>query len=544
MPTYVFRRIRRAPVDASAGFTLIEIMAALVVLGLVAAGSVAFFVQSIRGVNGQKQRQLAVFLADQELQSVQALPPAKLVTGRTQASVNAIYGSAAATRLNIAAQDDTGNSANYDAAANSGSTPSVPTVQTQTVNNVAYTITTFIDVCWYDNAAGQCGRTSGSGLTQEYRASVDVYWTSTAPCTNGCSYFTSTIIDPTADPQFNSNISAPTIDAITPANETVYNDATTHFVLTGQNYKTGVRVQIQGAGGTITNISQPIATEIDFDLTAGDKPGSYIISIINTDGGHVQTTVNEIPQITAAGSWTSSGRTLTLTGGGFESGATLTMNGSSGGTFTVVGPTSATVANFTGPANGSTATLTVKNPDNTSATWTITAPNVTSSSTSAVAAGRSTSVTLTGTGFRTGLTASASNGSVSISSMTGTSVVLSVTPAAAGTDTLTVYNTDGGTDTYVLTVNPAPTMTGLSPNSVSKSSTVTWTLTGTGFQSGATVSATYKGSARVLSNITINASTITFKFTTTNNTGPITVAVTVTNPDGGTVSGNFTVTAS
>lgn len=538
-------RLRRQPA-VDAGFTMIEVIASIVVIAIVAAGAIAFFITAMKGIDGQKQRQEAVYLADQQLQAVQALPVGKLVQGRTQASVTAIYSSAAATRLRIGTQDDTANSANYDATATSSSTPAVPVTQTQTVNNVAYALTTFIDVCWYSQGTTLCGPTNAAGTTKEYRASVAVSW-ATAGCTGGgCFYSTSTLIDPTADPLYNTNVSAPTGTIVTPANATAYNDAATHFVITGNNFNAGIRVLISSGGGTVSNITQPIAGEVDFDLTAGDKPGSYTLSVINTDGGHFQTTLNEVPRLAAAIGWTPAGKTLQLSGGGFESGATLSVTGASfsGGAFAVSSAVAASVTNFTGPANGAQATLTVHNPDGTTAAMTITAPNGTSSSRSTLAAGQTVSATLSGSGFTPGMAVTTTNGSVSVTYTSSALVTLTLTPTTVGSDIITLYNADGGTDAWTYTVNAAPTITNLTPASVVHNRSTNWVLTGTGFQTGATVSVTYNGSARTVSNVSISASQINFTFTTTNSpsSGSTTVNVTVTNPDGGTVTRSFTVT--
>jgi prepilin-type N-terminal cleavage/methylation domain-containing protein len=541
-----FRRRREQRGDS--GFSMIEMMAALVVIGLLSAGSVAFFTTSLGGVNGQKQRQAAVFLADQQLQTVESLPVGKLVAGRTQTCVNTLFASAAATRLKISTQDDTSNSANYDSTAANCNAPTVPITTTKTVNNVVYTLTTFVDTCWYDDATGLCGPTSSSTTNQEYRVSVDVAWTGKGNCSTGCTFNANTIIDPTADPLYNTNISAPTGSVTTPASATIFNDSTNNAMeITGTNFQNNIRVVISSGGGTVTNISQPNGGLVDFTLAGGDVPGSYTISVINADGGHFQTTLNEVPQLSAVSGWTTAGRVLNLTGGGFEPGATLATP--AGYTLTRTSYTAASIASWTGPVNGASSTLKVNNPDGTSASYTITAPKVTSVSDSLMVAGMTQASTVTGTGFNTvGLVATASNGTVSIGSpVTATSVPLSIKPTSTGTDTVTLYNTDGSSATYTFTVNAAPTLSTLSPSSVTHSTLTTFTLTGTGFQAGATVAVTYQGTAKAVSNVTVSSATqITFKFTPSASptSGTATIVVTVTNPDGGTVSKTFTVTAS
>ena len=72
------------------GFSMVEMMVALLIIAIVSAASVAFFVDNIRGVNDQRQHQEAVYLADQQMETVESLPVGKLVAGRTQAEVNAL----------------------------------------------------------------------------------------------------------------------------------------------------------------------------------------------------------------------------------------------------------------------------------------------------------------------------------------------------------------------------------------------------------------------------------------------------------------------
>ena len=77
---------------------MVEMMVALLIIAIVSAASIAFFVDNIQGVNNQRQHQEAVYLADQQMETVQSLPVAKLVTGRTQTEVTALYSSAGRDR--------------------------------------------------------------------------------------------------------------------------------------------------------------------------------------------------------------------------------------------------------------------------------------------------------------------------------------------------------------------------------------------------------------------------------------------------------------
>jgi prepilin-type N-terminal cleavage/methylation domain-containing protein len=551
---------------ADEGFSMVEMMVALLIIAIVSAASIAFFVDNIRGVNDQRQHQEAVYLAEQQMESVQSLPANKLVAGRTHAEVLALFSSAAATALNISAQDDISNAGDYDASASTPGAETVPLTATQTVNHVPYNLTTFIDVCWYSNVTGFCTPTSTAITTQEYRASVYVTWKSPGACANGCNYSTSTLIDPSSDPLFNTNISSPSGTLTTPASSTVVNDndastCTTNgstfpgtlFVITGGlNLKSNIRVLISAGGGVIPSASiyQPVAAEVDFCLQTYDRPGSYTLSIINTDGGHFQTSITEVPNITGVSGWTPSTRNLLVSGGGFESGATFTATGASWGSATglVSGQSinngnatddSVSLNNFVGPTNGGTAVITVTNPDLSTDTQSITAPKVTGVSRAAIVAGQTMTVNLTGTGFENGFVPVVTNATVTSAYVSATSATLTMTGMVAGTPA-TVYlgNPDGGTsNTFSFAVDPPPVVLSATPNTVVATQARTVTVTGTGFVSGMTV-AQSNGSALTVVSLT----STTLVLSVTANT-PGTDAITLTNPDGGTTSFSLIVDA-
>jgi hypothetical protein len=119
-----------------------------------------------------------------------------------------------------------------------------------------------------------------------------------------------------------------------------------------------------------------------------------------------------------------------------------------------------------------------------------------------------------------------------------------------GTHTVTLEVTDtrgaSGTDTVVVTVNPAPvqnlSVTGISPNTVTqKAGTVNFTITGTGFAAGATVSfANGSGPAPRVLSVTRNSDTQLTARVEIRSGGPKTVRrwdVVVTNPGGGSAVG-------
>jgi prepilin-type N-terminal cleavage/methylation domain-containing protein len=554
--------------EADNGFGMVEMMVSLVIIAIVTVAALNFFLNGLTSESGQRQRQEAIYLADQQMQTVQAVPAADLVQGRTSTVQTAALATPIATTLNLAAQSDTTSGAGFDS--NASDSVLIPLSQTQSVNHVTYTLWTFVSACHLKVSSNTlCGPTTTTGSTTELRATVAVTWTSHANCTKGCNYSTSTLVDPSSDQTFNTNISAPTGAITTPAPVSpapaaffntntgtragvAYENCTTgpvgntvtmpgtKMIITGTGFKSNIRVLISSNGGSIptNSIYQPSATEVDACLQTGDSPGTYTLSVINNDGGHFQTSLVEGPVIRwVALTGTGANQTLTLNGGGFVTGATFAASGGVSGTFVVVSKTQATVTHYVSPSAGVSPapllTLTDPAPGSQKATFTL--PDMSATTTpSSVALGKVVNVNVTGTGFQTGLaTALVTNGTATVTSNTATSAVLTIQGNALGTMSFALLNPDGGvSNTISLTVDPLPTL--VSPGSKLIGST--WTLSGTGFLPGMTATITGGGSVTV-GTITPTTAVLTVSGGTTGTAQTLTVA----NLDGGTAFTSITM---
>jgi hypothetical protein len=539
---------------------MIEMMVSLVIIAIVTTAALSFFINGLRSETGQRQRQNAVYLADQQMQVVQAIPVGQLVQGRTSAFQASALTQSIAGTLNLPAQSDASASASYDSNTND-TTPLIPLSLTQTVNKVPYTLYTFIYACHFLASTGNCGKTAATGSTTELRVTVAATWTSNAGCSQLCNYSTSTLVDPNSDSTFNTNISTPSGSVTTPSTSSFYNDNTatrngtpaescttgapgntvtvpgTKIVITGTGFKSNIRVWISSGGGSIpTNtIYQPSATEVDACLQTGDVPGTYTLSVINSDGGHFQPTITEVPIIRwAALTGSGSNQTLTLNGGGFVSGATFSATSGSGvsGTFAVTSPTVATLTSYVGPVAGTTTapvlTLTNPAPGSTQATFTLPDMSATINPTS-VAVSTYVAVTVTGTGFQNGLaTTSVTNGTATASYASATSAVVTLRATAVGTMSFALLNPDGGvSNTLTVTVDPLPT---ISPAPTPKLTSSTFTITGTGFRPGITGSVSGGDTATVTY---VSSTAVTVVIT---GTGYGTQTLALANTDGGVVT--------
>ncbi|HVV75539.1 MAG TPA: prepilin-type N-terminal cleavage/methylation domain-containing protein [Mycobacteriales bacterium] len=562
---------------ADAGFGMVEMMAALIVIAIASAASAAFFITSLGGSNGNKTRTTAAYVADEELEQITSLPASDLVFGRTKTAVTALWATAAATRLKISSQDDESSTSDYDSVTTH--TPYIPTQTSRTVNGTFFNLYNFIDVCWMDVVAGTCGPNqspaNGDSTTKEYRASVDVYWVSNGGCHAGCDYSTSTLIDPSSDPTFNSDLDIPVISSFTPSSFDTNNtlvDAATPCVVNGVSHPNSgdlvqvvtssgldagatIRVSTGGASAQPTFYAVVGTSEIDFCLQTADTPGNYFVTVLNPDGGHANEPITENGIVTSA-AWNSATQALTLTGTGFEPDATVADSGSSScstagcitNNYSSGSFDTAVIPSYTPPTNGANDTITITNPDTTSITYTIYAPKVTSSGLTAYGK-LPNNLAIAGSAFQSGMSVSLVSGNCTGSSVaynsTG-SASLSFTGGTVGTKCVFRFiNSDGGsTSTFSVTNEPyPPQVSSVSPTFVEVSTTTTLTLVGTGFESGMTAT-TSGSSCSSATNVSVPgpypSTSATLNLTSTGSTGSCTI--TLTNPDGGTTSFTETVT--
>jgi hypothetical protein len=245
-------------------------------------------------------------------------------------------------------------------------------------------------------------------------------------------------------------------------------------------------------------------------------------------------------------------KSLTITGVGFVAGATVKLTKTSQTDIAGTGLTVSAVQ-ITGTFNVTAAApgawdVVVTNPDLSTGTCagcltvTASAPTVTNVSPSSRGQGASSqTLTITGTNFAHGAILSFSGigitvNSTSFVSTTSLSANVSVDPAApAGARNATVTNTDAqsGSCTNCFTVNAAPVPVSVAPPSAGNGGTANLTITGTGFQTGATVLLRRTGQSDIpgTSVVVTPPTTISASFNLTN-AAPGTWDVRVSNPDG------------
>jgi hypothetical protein len=285
-----------------------------------------------------------------------------------------------------------------------------------------------------------------------------------------------------------------------------------------------------------------------YSATAPNSSSSWVMQMATfkasgQGGGNPAPTVTTI----APTSGTANGGTaITITGTGFLAGATVSLGGTAATNVNVASSTSITATTAAHAAGA--VSVVVTNSDAQAGTlangYTYTAsnpaPTVTSISPTNGATAGGTSVTITGTGFLTGATVSFGGTAATNVNVVGSTSITATTPAhAAGAVNVVVTNTDAqaGTLNNGYTYgNPAPTVTSISPTTGSVAGGTSVTITGTGFLTGATVK--LGGTAATGVNV-VSATSITAT-TPAHAAGAVSVVVTNTDTQTGTLTNGFT----
>jgi len=201
-----------------AGFSLLETIVAILLIGIVMASMTAFLVTSLSVTSQQSGRKGAIQLADDATELVRALRGSALLTGRDAASVDSQWASPAtgvSTYLSTMAKA-------WDTTASAGSGPSAPlptTAKSVTLNSLAYAQRWYVGRCWQPEGGGDCA--AAAGEIPFFRVVVAITWSERNCPAAACSYVTTTLVSSAAtDPLFNSNSTAVAPTVNNPGNRT------------------------------------------------------------------------------------------------------------------------------------------------------------------------------------------------------------------------------------------------------------------------------------------------------------------------------------
>jgi hypothetical protein len=343
------------------------------------------------------------------------------------------------------------------------------------------------------------------------------------------------------------------------------NAAITNAVVTSQGTITATLAQTPTTG---TEAAELCGVTVTNPSTTGDNGAIY--SLAGSIGIGEAATV--APVVTASNSSTvalsagAAATSVTVTGTGFSQYSTP-VSATTGVSFGAATASTGTTLTFpvSVAATGSTSGAISGAVENTSAESnifspiaTVAGPVITSSSPAALAedAAYGTTLTLTGSGFTNTITGTtitgggAFSGVLSYVSPTSLSFVVTTSPSATGTATIAVTE-DTGSGTAVksnalsitIDANPAVSSLAYSPTTLTDvgvgATAQTINITGSGFQTGATVTKFANGSGVADPDVTatvtkVTSTTITATIAVTTGDANLADGYTVTNPDGGT----------
>jgi len=326
----------------------------------------------------------------------------------------------------------------------------------------------------------------------------------------------------------------------------------TAVTITGFNISPSASVRIGGVAASSVSVSNSVT------IMAASPPGPLgpaNVVVTNPDGqsstlAGAFTYANPAapPQITSispASGPANAPTQVTITGTGFQYGATVSFGNALATTIIVYSPTTITAYSPTSSANGP-VNLAVTNYDSQTATLSngfnytgSGGPTINSISPASGTTAGGTFVEIDGSGFASGSSVTVGGNVASVVSSASTKIIVTTPPHSAGTADVVVSNS-GGTTTlsagYSYTSSaPPPSVSAVSPNSGPSGGGTVVTVSGSGFTAGATV----KFGSVPATNVT--ATSATSINATTPAQSPATVDVVVTNTDSqsATLAGGF-----
>ena len=324
----------------------------------------------------------------------------------------------------------------------------------------------------------------------------------------------------------------------------------TAVTITGKGFQAGATVRFgasQCAAVTVASSTQitamsPSGSSGTVSITVTD-PDSQSASLASGFTYTSPTTLSVSGASPATGP-TSGGTAVTITGKGFQAGATVRFGASQSTAVTVA---SSTQINATSPAGSAgIVSITVTDPDSQSASlpsgFTYTSPTTLSVSGASPATGPTsggTVVTITGKGFQTAAAVKfGGSQSTAVTVASSTQINAMSPPGSSGTVSITVTNPDTQSASLPsgFTYNSEPAVSSISPNSGPVTGGTTVRILGSGFQSGANV--TFGGIAAT--SVTLVSATEIQAVSPVSPAGTVSIAVNNTDSQSASLASAFT----
>lgn len=208
--------LQRAAASDS-GFTLIEVLTATFLLGIVTTAAIAFAIQGAEASSTQERRNVAIGVATEAMETVNANISATdsatgvsfLFSGRQQSEITTAW-SEYSTFPGVSTTYP-----GWDPTATASSIPRVPLEYTVSRNGTDFEVVTLMGWCYKQSASGNCTTiptvttppaVPPSGWTNRLiRITAIVQWSAGSGCaTTACSYQTITLIDGSNDLEWNN----------------------------------------------------------------------------------------------------------------------------------------------------------------------------------------------------------------------------------------------------------------------------------------------------------------------------------------------------
>lgn len=209
-------RLSRGAQGNQSGLTLIEVIVAIALIGIVSSAAISFFIRGVATVSDQQRRQAAVTLANSAIDVARSVEPSAVDGGTTSGLVKGRSSSAVATAWNAATVLNPTDTADMNQVSDPGLAVSisdqwVPITTTRVVDKQTYTVTTLVGTCFRPkeatSASAKCTKTKaeqgGSDVIMMYRVRAVVTWAENDTATPH-SYRLATLIDPSVDIVWNT----------------------------------------------------------------------------------------------------------------------------------------------------------------------------------------------------------------------------------------------------------------------------------------------------------------------------------------------------
>jgi prepilin-type N-terminal cleavage/methylation domain-containing protein len=186
--------------------SLIEVVVAISILGILATASLGVFINGINSASMHQRREVAVTIASQQMESINAMTASTLYSGRTEPIARA------SLAANLAIPGVSKSYKSWDRSTPVGALTLATTQPVVELSGTKYTVDVVLGACFQPKAGGTC---TGDYLTAEpttvpatstklTRVIVVVRWNVGSGCADGgCVYSATSLIDLTNDLDWN-----------------------------------------------------------------------------------------------------------------------------------------------------------------------------------------------------------------------------------------------------------------------------------------------------------------------------------------------------